>query len=513
MISKKLIFISALFFYLGSSLATINAQVSVYQDFSSLMDIPNISSMQASETHLYVLSESEGMAVFRIYPDNLQWLYTSSGMQRRGNSIDADVRFAYLYGDSRRLTVLEPTSVLGVFSSTNLPATPQKAVRIENNLFVAMGNEGLGMISLESAESIDSKVTLVGTDQIRGASVIDAAASDVSKQLLVLTSNNQLHIYRMKDNVLAFESTIRLNADITSIFLDADKIFGATDNGSLHAISSNGSGRSLGNVGSKVESLIPWQAKILIRTQNGSLWILNENNSLTEWKKDSKAANFITKSENRVWLAENNKVSELKISSTEAESNFQPTTGNFKIKNIPNQILTYPNALILGLELENNYPTQNVEFSYRSNVSSALIKNQGMVWQPSVNQVGMNFFTIVATNSAGFSDSTRFAVDVRSFNSPPRFSPVRVSSIAMNELYQLQFKAIDPEEPNSSLIRYLGVDLPEGARLDEQSGLFSWTPNERQVGKNDFRIIATDKLGAAASIDVSLTVLDISREN
>ena len=123
----------------------------------------------------------------------------------------------------------------------------------------------------------------------------------------------------------------------------------------------------------------------------------------------------------------------------------------------------------------------------------------------------MNWFTIVGTNSNGESDSTSFTVDVRSFNTPPRFSPVRVSNIAINESFSLQIQAIDPEEPSSSLIRYLGVDLPEGASINEETGLFTWTPNPRQVGDFTFRVIASDQLGAASSQDITLTVLDISR--
>ena len=102
-------------------------------------------------------------------------------------------------------------------------------------------------------------------------------------------------------------------------------------------------------------------------------------------------------------------------------------------------------------------------------------------------------------------------VDVRAFNTPPRFSPVRVSNIAVNESFSLQIQAIDPEEPSSSLIRYLGVDLPEGASINEETGLFSWTPSPRQVGEFTFRVIASDQLGAASSQDITLTVLDISR--
>ena len=98
--------------------------------YKPTMDINNVLDMASSPSHLYVLSEQDGLAVFRVSNDNTQWLYTNVGMQRRGNKIVTDIRFAYLFGYGRRLTVLEPTSVLGVYSSTYLPTEPRGIARL-----------------------------------------------------------------------------------------------------------------------------------------------------------------------------------------------------------------------------------------------------------------------------------------------------------------------------------------------------------------------------------------------
>ena len=115
---------SQLYLFLAFSFIPCFVSAQWAQDLSNMFEISNVKAIEASTAHLYVLSEDEGMAVFRIKSDSLQWLYTSSGMQRRGNYLDTDIRFGYLYGDNRRVTVLEPTSVLGVFSSTYLPLFP-----------------------------------------------------------------------------------------------------------------------------------------------------------------------------------------------------------------------------------------------------------------------------------------------------------------------------------------------------------------------------------------------------
>ncbi|MFW6348638.1 MAG: cadherin repeat domain-containing protein, partial [Cyclonatronaceae bacterium] len=68
------------------------------KDTSHQLEIPKLRSLAASDLHLYALSESDGLVVFRVHADSLQWLYSSESMQRRGNRLQADTRFAYLTG-------------------------------------------------------------------------------------------------------------------------------------------------------------------------------------------------------------------------------------------------------------------------------------------------------------------------------------------------------------------------------------------------------------------------------
>lgn len=479
------------------------------QDYSQLMSIPEVKAIEASETHLYVLSEKDGMAVFRIKPNELQWLYTSSGMQRRGDQLSTDVRFAYLYGDTKRLTILEPTSVLGVYSATLLPSKPLASVRLQNKLYIALGEEGLGSLSLETPETVDSKITpitAVGTN----VAVIDLVASASTNQLFVLTGNSKIDVFNSEDNNLTFSNSLNITQRLTNLFIDGDKLWGSTNNGDVFEITANGLGRKVGSVKEEVQTVRFWKNYTLIRSQLGKLWYSKNKGNLVAWKTDSQAGNFITKSGDNLWLVENNKVTKIVTSTVETNIQSNPN-GPFALKKIPNQILTYPSSLLLGLEVENGHSANDVKFSIRSRVANATLKKQGFYWQPNPNQIGMNWFTIVGTNSKGATDSTSFTVDVRSFNTPPRFSPNRVSTIAINELFTLQIRAIDPEEPSSSLIRYIGVDLPEGATINEETGLFTWTPSARQVGDFTFRVIASDQLGAASSQDITLTVLDIER--
>jgi len=490
------------------------AQNQIVQDYSKVLNVPNIKTIEASTSHLYVLSETEGMAVFRAYEDSLQWLYTSSGMQRRGNTIDADIRFAYLYGDSKRLTVLEPTSVLGVYSSTLLPIKPLGVARLQNDLFIALGSEGLGRLSLETPETVDIEAEIIASEFIGRANVLDVASSIISDQLFVLTNDSKVHVFSINDGVFELESSVVLRTQIINIFLDEGLIWGATLAGDIFQVNANGIGKNLGNIEDTVLDIVSWRNHVFARGKSGKVWISTNEQNFQVWKNDAVAGNQITKSSYTVWMNAYSKLSPLKIGSVSgiSTSNQSQNSIALKLKPIENVILTYPKPLLMAIEFEGNYQTSDVELTYRSSVGNASIRKQGLYWQPSVNQVGLNWFTIIATNTKGETDSTRFTIDVRTFNSPPRFSPIRNSSIVVNDPYQITFTAVDPENPSSSLIRYLGVDLPNSSNLNERTGEFSWTPTERNVGKSTFRIIATDEQGAASSQEITLTVLDISRE-
>lgn len=494
--------------------SNIFAQTDIIQDYTKLLEIPNVKTIEASTSHLYVLSETEGMAVFRAYEDSLQWLYTSSGMQRRGNTIDADIRFAYLYGDTKRLTVLEPTSVLGVYSSTLLPAQPLGVARLQNNLFIALGSEGLGKLSLETPETVDTETEIVGNEAIGRANVLDVASSINSNQLFVLTNDSKIHVFTISEDEFKLESSVSVNTQLHHLFLDEGLIWGATTQGDVFEMNTNGVGRKVGNIDEPIKDIVSWRNHLFIKGSSNRIWLSSNNGSLKLWKSDTQANAQITKSAYITWLSAYNKLSPLKVVDSIDSANEKPISSSspLKLSPIKNVILTYPKPLLMGVEFEDNINASDVELSYRSNASNVILKKQGFFWQPTVNQIGLNWFTIVASNPKGEIDSTRFSVDVRTFNSPPRFSPIRNTSIAVNDAYKITFRAIDPENPSNAIIRYLAVDLPEGASLNERTGLFSWTPSERQVGKATFRIIATDEQGAATSQDVSITVIEITRQ-
>ncbi|MDX1672081.1 MAG: Ig domain-containing protein [Balneolaceae bacterium] len=483
------------------------------KDLSFVMEIPSVVAMESSLAHLYVLSRSEGMVVFRTVPDTLQWLYSSTGMDQRGNAISADIRFAYLYGYNRRLTILEPTSVLGVYSSTLLPEKPLDAERIGNYLYVAMGAGGLGRLSLETPSTVDTPVERVEKGRLNDQEIIDLESSQ--SQLFALSSDDHLYVFGKDNQEVQLSEVFDLTNSLQHIFLVGEVLLGSDESGNIFEIDGSGVLNRLGSVDGPVKQIESWRDWLIIRDAENRLWTSYRNRSPELWKNDGKAGNQFTVNKGTFWLFEYNKLS--RIVSAPAAQNSSNTEENpvpeqMKLQPVKDQIIPYPKPLLLSIGFRDDYPIDQVQLVYQSpSVDNAEIRGNGLHWQPSADDVGTHRFKIIATASDGQVDSTRFAVDVRSFNAPPRFAPLRPVTIPVGEEFTLPVKAVDPDGMDQNLVRYLGVDLPEGASLSEKSGTFTWTPEARQTGKNSFRVIATDQYGAASSVEVTLRVIEAKR--
>ena len=506
------VFVAILF--ISISIST-HAQPSLETDYSSVMEIPEVVTMDSSPAHLYVLSDTEGMAVFRAYPDSLQWLYSSTGMEQRGNTVTSDIRFAYLFGNSRRLTVLEPTSVLGVYSSTLLPANPRDAKRIDQDLFVALGNKGIGKISLRTAASVDSTMDFVERTRLSNDNIIDLEGS--GNQLFALSTDETLFRFNYNEGSLSLSDEFELSENLNGIYLIDNTLFGADQQGEIYEIDGSGDLASLGNIGEPVTQIEAWKDWLIIKGNSNRLWTSYQNRRPDLWKKDQDAGNHITTTSGDLWLCEYNKVSRIVSTNPQTESTTASTdpavgqgfTGTIKLGTIEDQAIPHTKPLLINIPTNSDIPANAVQFSYQSgNIKNAEIRGRSFYWAPTSNDLGNHRVKLIATTNSGKTDSTSFNIEVKSFNAPPRFAPIRPISIPVGEEFSLPFQATDPDGMDKNLVRFLGVNMPEGASIDEKTGKFTWTPSARQVGKNTFRVIATDQYGAATSVDVTINVVE-----
>ena len=492
--------------------ATLTAQY--VHDITREMEVPGIVDLESSETHLYVLSESEGLVVYRAYPDSLQWLYTSTGMQRRGNTLHADIRFAYLYGNSRRLTVIEPTSVLGVYSSTVLPDVPIATRRIGNNLYIALQTGELVSVGLQTPESVDTDPIPVDPDRFVDR-VVNDLVTDENRYLYVLSDNRFIDIYRFDatEEQLVLEDDVELDQPLEKIFFAGNELIGSSDDGDIFLIDSNGNTRLQNNIGQPLGDLAFWGDEAVVRTIQGQLWAGRMGGDLTPWKTNQGAGNHFAINKTRLFVTEFNSIFPVNRSPDEGETQNSETMADvpFSIEPIETVTLPFPKPLILPVNIL-GYPGNNsdVTLSVESPINGIQIRGSSLFWQPGASDTGRHTITVTATTPDGRNSQVSFTVDVKPFNSPPRFTPSREQSLPAGERFELQITAFDPDGTHPDLIRYLGVDLPSGASLNEQTGLFVWEPNVRQVGSHTFRVIATDQFGAAASQDYTMQVMEIT---
>ena len=237
---------------------------------------------------------------------------------------------------------------------------------------------------------------------------------------------------------------------------------------------------------------------------------MEENGTKTPLLSDANNGNHFVIANNSLWIATYDLLSRYTINTQNQGNTSLSRAGRLQFNPIANQIVTFPRTVLIPLETSGVNP-KDVRFQIESEVNNAEIRGNGFFWQPGLSQTGIHQFSINAIASNGQTQKQSFTVDVRSFNAPPRFNPTRSLTISVDENFTLPIKAIDPDGVDQDLIRYHGVDLPEGSSISERTGMFSWTPDRRQVGDHEFRVIATDQFGAATSQTVAITVRNMNR--
>lgn len=487
----------------------------IEKQMQTSMEIPGIVTMASSEAHLYVLSEREGLIVFRAGADSLHWLYSSSGLADRGQYINTDIRFAYLYGTDRRLTVIDPTSVLGVYSSTRLNTNPNDLVRMGNDLLLAFNSGGIQMLSLESSESVDQTPQRVFAHEHPVLSITTYAG-----EVFALDNRDMLYHFEYVDRELSLIATHSMPASSQRLFATAQRLYLTTETGGVHRIRSDGRHDELFRVDSPVSSFVRWNEHYLARTTEGQVFVARQGLAPTLLRDDRLAGNHMAVFDEQLWIAAYQDVSRWDMAGRLSEEDPlavrrpapRPSDGErVRITAIDDLVLPYPRALLLNLSVDSAHDLAEIRFQQRSRVEGVRIRGNSLYWQPSSQDIGTHTLSVIASNRAGQSDSTSFRVTVRPFNSPPAFSPVRPLSIAVEEPFSIPFQARDPDGTDPDLIRYIGVDLPDGAAIDERTGEFTWTPARRHSGEHRFQVIATDEYGAASSLDVRITVVDLQR--
>jgi hypothetical protein len=493
------------------SLTLLALVMSSNSNAQSVLRVPSVQAITGSNTHFYVLSSTEGLVVFRASGDSLIYLYTSDALLRRGNKMRSDARFAYLYGNDSRLTVIDPTVSQALYSVAVLPAEPMGLARIGSRLYLAMGTSGLAVVSLSDPANMENTYEMVQARFGPGESAIDIVAQ--ANRIFVLGSTGTIYPFIVTSGTVSQEAPVATGFNAKRIFASNGSILLTTDIGNAIQWSRPSFPAEIATIGSAVTDAHLTSAGWVVRTEDARLWKIENSleNRVSIIRDNSSAGNYITINKGTIWISEFGRISTLTEMSFPLVTDSEEAPSNqIRISKVSDRNIPFPQPLLVSFTLDEG-SDQGISWYVRHSSRAVPVRGNALIWQPSSSEIGTNRFTVIASNSLGASDSLTFNVEVRQFNAPPRLTPTRPVSIPVDEEFTLQLVGIDPDGSDSDLVRYTGVNLPDGIVLDPQTGLLRWTPNDRQLGRHVLQIITSDQFGASMSNEVILNVIRMRR--
>lgn len=131
-------------------------------------------------------------------------------------------------------------------------------------------------------------------------------------------------------------------------------------------------------------------------------------------------------------------------------------------------------------------------------------------WTPTEEQgPGTVVFTVRVTDDGvpQLSDERSFTVTVREVDNPPVMEDIVGRSVSEGQLLTFSVSAYDPDNPPQPIRYSLDAGAPEGAAIDPETGVFTWTPTEEQgPGTYPISIRATEAGGGQLSTARVITV-------
>ena len=124
-------------------------------------------------------------------------------------------------------------------------------------------------------------------------------------------------------------------------------------------------------------------------------------------------------------------------------------------------------------------------------------------WQPDAK--GEYSFVVAAIDAGGASSEQSFSVTVKAgeFNNAPKIEPIISITAKAGIPFEYSMKASDPEQDS---ITYLLDVAPDGMSIDRSTGILSWSPTERQIGKHQVQVRTIDARGKSSAIGFPVIV-------
>jgi PGF-pre-PGF domain-containing protein len=136
------------------------------------------------------------------------------------------------------------------------------------------------------------------------------------------------------------------------------------------------------------------------------------------------------------------------------------------------------------------------------NQSNGIIK-----WIPTETQLGANYVSVVVSDGE-LSTQQNFTINVGTTqNNPPIITSTPIKTATQGIEYNYD---VDATDSDNDALTYALLTYPIGMKINNATGLITWTPNATQVNSYDVNIIVYDSKGASALQWYVLTVANVN---
>ena len=471
--------------------------------------ILSLEKILVTSSYLYAMSHQDGLIIFRVHSDSLYWIDSFKELRDKGTLFFADVRFTYLMGQ-KHLFIIDPTLKGGLYQTIELPYKPKSIFRFERQLFIFFPKQGIYSFDMDNTKAGLEKIKDYYLDKHHK---IRSMVGN-GRMLYILIDSRRLVQFRVEKEQLQLIQERPIDHNLLDMYFTNNLLIGIDDNNTLWNLSlldkvSYGSLPSkpffLSHIGSYwITELFPnkWYMSLNLSMINKDNNYIGDGAGLTSEVLFYNIGDWLYSRQINSFSLEDNRLLSLPHKKIWVD-------GESILKKIPSQTIVSGRDMLIPIEIiQRQIPLDEIVLRYDSStIKNMILKGYSLYWKPIPNDIGTHWVTVYA-HIGEYTDEMKFSIEVKAVDKPPKFVPFQPKELLVGKFVSIQIKAFDPDGVDSTLVRYLGVNLPDGGVLEENTGIFRWEPRKKHVGINYFTVIALDQYGQATNQEFTLKVIE-----
>jgi hypothetical protein len=152
----------------------------------------------------------------------------------------------------------------------------------------------------------------------------------------------------------------------------------------------------------------------------------------------------------------------------------------------------------------------NIQFSAVNLPETASFQNSTFSWTTGYSDAGIYTVTFIITDDGqpAMSSNEDVVITVENVNRKPSLNPIAQKSVNENE--QLEFTLMGTD-PDRDVLTYSAEDIPQGAALNTQTGVFSWFTSYEDEGSYTLTVMVADPEGLTDAKQLIIHVAHVNR--